>query len=285
MEKLRILGTAASEGLPALFCQCELCTEAKKRGGKDLRTRTSMMIGEWFKVDFPPDSNYHMLKYGLNYGKLRYLLISHCHSDHFAVQELENYRKLCAHLKDGGPLRIYLSRTSRDCLFETLDFYRTMEDMNPTELNVIEPYRRYEADELFFTPVAAYHDPGQECYNFYIEMKNGKNIFYGMDAKGYPEETLRFLKKCRIDLCICDATHFAAPCGVHMLYEDVVAFHGFLRSNGVLSRDAKFVVNHFSHNGNNGQPGGPLQMLHENLEKAYGRLGFLVAYDGMEFEV
>ena len=62
MAKLRILGTAAAEGLPALFCQCELCTEARKRGGKDLRTRTSMMIGDTFKVDFPPDSYYHMLR-------------------------------------------------------------------------------------------------------------------------------------------------------------------------------------------------------------------------------
>ncbi len=32
--KLKYLGTAAAEGIPALFCRCEMCAYARKAGGK-----------------------------------------------------------------------------------------------------------------------------------------------------------------------------------------------------------------------------------------------------------
>ncbi len=285
MEKLKILGTAASEGIPALFCRCELCREAKRLGGKNIRTRTSAIIGEKFKIDFPPDSLHHVQKYGLDMGRLEYLVISHCHSDHFDVEDLEYYRKTMAHLDRSVPLKIFLSKDCHEHLINTVECFRTMEDMNPAELIIIEPYKRYETDMLYFTPVITAHSPDMQCFNYFIEMKQGKNIFYGMDAKAYPPETLEFLKSCRIDVCICDATHLYEPCSVHMYYPDIVNFHAYLKDNGILGKDYRFVVNHFSHNGNNGQEGGNLMMLHENLERIYGEMGFTVAFDGLELEV
>lgn len=44
-EIVRLLGTAAREGIHVEFCQCDTCREAKKRGGKDHRTGSSLMIG------------------------------------------------------------------------------------------------------------------------------------------------------------------------------------------------------------------------------------------------
>ncbi len=285
MKKLIILGSAAGEGIPALFCQCEVCLEARQLGGKNIRTRSSMMIGEKFKIDFPPDSYMHMVKYGLELGKLEYLLISHCHSDHFAVEELENYRVTMAHLKGTKPLKLFFSQAAYDHLINTVPCYKTMEDMNPMEFIILEPYKRYETEFLYFTPVIAHHAQNQQCFNFFIEIKEGKNIFYGMDAKKYPPETLDFLRGCRIDICICDATHLYELCSVHMYYHDVIAFYDYMKNNGIMTQASQFIVNHFSHNGNNGQVGGKLMMLHENLEKVYGKQGITVAYDGMELEV
>lgn len=285
MSKLKILGTGAAEGIPALFCQCELCMEARNRGGKNIRTRTSMMIGDKFKIDFPPDSNLHILKYGLDLGKLDYLLISHCHADHFDVEELENYSKTAAHIKRAKPLKLYFSQACYDHLIKTVTCFNNLENINPIEIEILEPYKRYETEELYFTPILVQHAPNQQCFNFFIEMKDGKNILYGMDAKKYPVESILFIKKCNIDICICDATHLYEPCGVHMYYNDVRAFQDFLKDNGILNENSKFIVNHFSHNGNNSQNGGNLQMLHENLEKIYGKSGILVAYDGMEIDI
>ena len=36
--KITFYGTAAGEGWPGVFCQCELCREARRLGGKNIRT-------------------------------------------------------------------------------------------------------------------------------------------------------------------------------------------------------------------------------------------------------
>lgn len=37
--KIQYLGTAASEGWPALFCSCEACEKARKLGGRNILKR------------------------------------------------------------------------------------------------------------------------------------------------------------------------------------------------------------------------------------------------------
>ena len=37
--KLKFLGTGAAEAIPALWCECELCQNAIRKGGKELRRR------------------------------------------------------------------------------------------------------------------------------------------------------------------------------------------------------------------------------------------------------
>lgn len=285
MKTLKFLGTAASEGIPALFCRCELCMEAKRRGGRDLRTRAGITIGGGLQIDFPPDTYSHMLRYGLDLGKLGHLLITHNHSDHFDVDELANYNTTAAHIDRSAPLKIYFNRSCRDRIFSSGDPFTDRTSMNPVEYIVAEPFFRYETEELYFTPLIAYHDKSQQCLNYFIEVKNGKNVLYALDCKSYPEATLDFLKKQTVDICICDATHLFNPCSVHRDYYDVLDFRGFLRDNGILPQDGKFIASHFSHNGNNGREGGRLRMLHENLERIYGPSGIEVAYDGLELEV
>ncbi len=41
--KIKYLGTAAYEGLPAIFCECDTCNEARKRKGKNIRTRSQAL--------------------------------------------------------------------------------------------------------------------------------------------------------------------------------------------------------------------------------------------------
>ena len=44
--KITYLGTAASEGWPAEFCECDICRAAMKRGGRDLRLRSCALIDD-----------------------------------------------------------------------------------------------------------------------------------------------------------------------------------------------------------------------------------------------
>ena len=41
--KLKIYGTCAAEGFPAMFCSCTVCENARKWGGKNIRTRSQLL--------------------------------------------------------------------------------------------------------------------------------------------------------------------------------------------------------------------------------------------------
>ncbi|MFA5205011.1 MAG: hypothetical protein WC708_11475 [Lentisphaeria bacterium] len=53
--QIKILGSAAAEGIPALWCECETCGQAREKGGKDIRQRASYLIDDDTMVDFGPD--------------------------------------------------------------------------------------------------------------------------------------------------------------------------------------------------------------------------------------
>ena len=54
--RIKFLGTAAAEGVPAVFCNCETCKRAKARGGKDVGTRSQILIDDDTLFDFPMDT-------------------------------------------------------------------------------------------------------------------------------------------------------------------------------------------------------------------------------------
>ena len=104
--KLQFLGTGAAEGAPAVFCQCDVCRELRKRGEKEYHTRAQFLIDDAVGIDYPPDAYYHALRFGVDLSKLRYLLVTHSHMDHFYAHDfiLRGY-KYCTHIEE--PLTIY----------------------------------------------------------------------------------------------------------------------------------------------------------------------------------
>ena len=93
------MGTAAAEGIPALFCECEMCKYARKHGGKEIRTRSGALIDGKIKLDFCPDSLKHMLDYDIDYTHMKTLLVTHTHEDHYDAAFVSAYAK-----KAAGPI-------------------------------------------------------------------------------------------------------------------------------------------------------------------------------------
>ncbi len=54
--KIKYLGTAASEGVPSAFCNCDNCKLFRKVGGKNLRARTQALIDGKILIDFNEDT-------------------------------------------------------------------------------------------------------------------------------------------------------------------------------------------------------------------------------------
>jgi len=106
--KFKYLGTAAAEGIPAIYCNCEVCQTARKLGGRELRSRSQALVDDKLLIDFPCDTYWHAITYGIDLTKIKHILITHSHNDHFYPLDMAYIRKSFAHLPDDfEPVTVY----------------------------------------------------------------------------------------------------------------------------------------------------------------------------------
>ena len=272
--KLKYLGTAAAEGIPAIFCNCETCRESRKRGGKNIRTRSQAMIDDRLLIDFPADTYLHMLQHNLDLYKVNTCLITHSHSDHLYVQELDMRKKGFAYL-DTEPLTFYSSRAGYLMLKQQM-LEGDMEDGERVRaVRIRYAFRSFEADGYTITPMMADHDMKRDPVIYAIE-KDGKSLLYGHDTGYFPDSTWDYLENSDIyyDCISLDCTEFYSELRRgHMSFECCKEVRDRLMQIGAADAHTIFVLNHFSHNGKG---------LHEEMERDAKEAGFLVSYDGME---
>ena len=71
--KFQFLGTAAAEGMPAVFCRCETCEKARALKGKNIRSRAQALINDDLLLDFSSDTYWHAVQNGLYLDKVKYI--------------------------------------------------------------------------------------------------------------------------------------------------------------------------------------------------------------------
>ena len=106
--KLTYLGTAAAEGFPAVFCNCQYCREARKLGGRNIRTRSQALVNDDLLLDLPADTYSHFLQNGIEGDTIKYLLITHTHTDHFYPEEFLMRTDCFAHDMRANTLQVYM---------------------------------------------------------------------------------------------------------------------------------------------------------------------------------
>ncbi len=111
--KSTYFGTAAAEGFPAIFCQCDYCKKARLLGGKNIRTRAQALVENELLIDFNADTYWHFLANGIQGDAIPYLLITHSHSDHFYPEELERHQAPFAHEMRSPFLDVYSGKVDQ----------------------------------------------------------------------------------------------------------------------------------------------------------------------------
>ena len=71
--KIQYLGTAAAEGIPAMFCTCELCRKTARAGSAEVRCRSSVLINDQILIDLTPDIYYQKMRWNLDLSQLEAL--------------------------------------------------------------------------------------------------------------------------------------------------------------------------------------------------------------------
>ncbi len=271
--KIKYLGTAAAEGWPALFCNCQYCKMARAAGGKNLRTRSQAVIDDKLLIDFPADSYMHMLNDNIDLPNIHNILITHTHQDHLYLEDLG--LRFGDFARDiNGNLTLY----GNDALLKKfIALYKT--DPNDTHLDgklacrELQEFVPVAISDYMVTPLLATHDRREKCYIYLVE-KDGKALLYGNDTGWFPEVTWDYLGGRRLDLVSLDCTHLKYREGTnHMGISNILEVRVRLIELNCVDASTTFVITHFSHNGH---------MLHDEIEQMVGSHGFLVAYDGLE---
>lgn len=278
--KIKFLGTAAAEGFPSMFCRCDYCEEARKSGGKNLRSRSQLLINQDLLIDFPSDTYMHSQVHGLHMDEIKYLFVTHSHLDHFACEDLIMRGVAFAHNIKEPLLTVYGSEQVKT----PYDYFYEKEMFGPVRdgyrFECISTYQKITAGEYQVIPLPARHMTTEQAY-IYLVIQNEKAVLYATDTGMIYDEVFDFLKKENIylDMAIFDCTMVNNPTrdiDTHMDISRNVRCVERLRENGNIDKNTKLYATHFSHNGN------PMQ---SELEKQLLPYSIIPAYDGLEVEI
>lgn len=276
---LRYLGTAAAEGVPGIFCDCAVCRQARRAGGRNIRTRSQAVVDETLLIDLPADTYLHVLHDGLDLKKIKSLLLTHSHSDHLYPAELYMRRDGFAHTRSGAPLPL-LNVFASGGTMRTLSGFFAQEGQARRcrlKMRTVWAFESFGTAGFRVTPLAADHDESTEPLIYIIE-KGGKSLLYANDTGYFPEATWSFLEKAkpRFSMVSLDCTGIMLNYKTHHMGLDGGAeVKRRMLETGLADETTLWYVNHFSHNG---------LVNYDQLVPLAREKGFEVSYDNLSVE-
>lgn len=278
--KLQFLGTAAAEGWPALFCDCPYCREARRLGGKNIRTRSQSIVDDRLLIDFPADTYWHSVRYGVHLEKIEHVLVTHSHEDHFYPLEFLNKRPGFARGYASGDvpqLHLYGNEAvfvrMNDALQSVFGEGGQKQWEPFLKLHLLRPFGAFSIGGYRITPLPCNHMATEQALIYLIEA-GGKRLLYAHDTGKFLPETLEFLKGKALSAASLDCTlgALSAPEGGHMGFPENLALRRWMLENGCADENTVFVSNHFSHNGT---------AVYDKMVEIAKGTGFTISYDGM----
>ena len=273
--RIKYLGTGGAEGIPGMFCNCELCNFAREHRGKELRTRSQAIIDGKLLVDFPADTYLHVLHTGLDLREIHTCIITHSHYDHLDEKSFWCRTKFIANNIGEESMRVYATEDGYDKLV------REKQKEYPEDTRVmpmlVTPFLPFESEGYRIIPLKANHDPDSDPV-FYIIEKDEKTLLYAQDTGYFPEESWDYLKGYKRSF---DFINFDCTCALKDIRDSHMGLitNGKVRDRlaemGLCRPDTVIYTTHFSHN---------RAAPHATLEAEAGKYGFKVAFDGCEVE-
>lgn len=276
--KLQYLGTAAAEGVPGMFCECEVCRKSRKAGGKNIRTRSQSLIDDKILIDFPADTYWHAMAHGVPLPEIHTCLITHSHSDHLYPMDLEMRSHGTAPvIHDDKSVTFYACKSGYDMITEIIKKYE-LDGQKRVLCKEITAFEPFETEGYTVIPLEASHDVRTTPVIFIIE-KDGKRILYANDTGMFCEKTWDYLKSYgkRFDLISLDCTmQVTGQYSGHLNYEECILTRDKLRGLGMADDKTVCILNHFSHNGG---------LTYDEMCALAEKDGFAVSYDGFTVEI
>ncbi|MGN1129445.1 MAG: MBL fold metallo-hydrolase [Candidatus Flemingiibacterium sp.] len=273
--RFQYLGTAAAEGIPALWCECEACRRSREIGGRALRTRSQAIIDGKLLIDFPADTYSHILKNNIDLLNVRDVLITHSHSDHLYPTDIEMLAPGFSHVPEGYHMSFYGSDKVGEAVESKLGSLRGL-----ASFTEVKPFETFKAGDYTVTALPGVHDKKAGPL-IYMISDGVSTVLYAHDTHFFCDEVWEFFEstKPRFDFVSLDCTNALTPLTYigHMSAEENKLIRERFLSEGYADKKTIFAANHFSHNGEG--------VVYDDYVRTAAKLGFIVSYDGMVIDI
>ena len=286
--QLTFLGTGAASAVPLPFCDCRLCRAARRLRGNDLRARAALLVNDDLMIDFGPDAVPAAQRMGKDLTRVRTLLITHAHGDHFDPGHLVT-RAAEYGCQNPPPLLLAASPASLTRLGQWLAREEPGTDLTTPRGRAalgltVHPVRAgepFSVGRYTVTGIYSHHAPDCDS-RLYIVADGDCAVFYATDTPAFEEDTWQALARTglRFRVVILDHTYgilpetgaVGRPARDHMCAADVARAAAAFRARGLLTPDGQVFATHLSHE----------DMLPHEEMTAYARArGYEVAWDGL----
>lgn len=225
-------------------------------------------------IDLPCDARSSFLTQNVDAQKIRYLLVTHNHYDHFLADNL------ISRPEGARPIKLFISRASGQEIARKSEKFRNApvrQDVRPVcapEVHFVKPFVPFACGKFAVVPLPARHDTATETLNFLITAEE-KTILWLHDTGLMLGETIDYLKKAQkhIDFVSMDC---ALPYGKHISDDHMDMLRcretaELLREFGCINENTVIYLSHIGH---------LVECTHEELAEQAQKYGFHVAYDG-----
>ena len=182
------LGTGTSVGVPALGCDCQVCTSGDP---KNNRTRCAIVVQTEqanILIDTPPDLRSQLLREQI--GLIHATVFTHEHADHiFGLDDLRLFP-----FRLGGPMPLFCNAEVESRIRNAFDY--AFSDRQPTHPGAVPrlEIRRIDAEPfdvhgVRFIPIPMKHGPHFDVLGFRIG-----NFAYCTDTNEIPDSSMRLLE-------------------------------------------------------------------------------------------
>ena len=188
------MGTGAGCGVPAFFCDCPACQEARTNPRARRGDCGVMITGEQrTQIDTPPDIRQYFIREGVS--SIDNLIFTHWHYDHVGgLGELEYMVQLLTKTQ----LPTYGSPYTLASIGNEFEYM-----MYCLATQIWNPYEELELDGVRYTALPVTHAPG--TYGYLIETADTR-MFYACDTGKLPDETAERIRDA--DIIAMDATYW-----------------------------------------------------------------------------
>lgn len=204
MNRIIVLGSGTSTGIPMVGCQCKVCTS---KNPKDQRTRTSIFLqtrlNKHILIDTSPDLRGQILDNDIR--KLDFAIITHDHADH--LHGIDDLRPFCFG-KELRTIPVYTPQKSYRPIVDRFNYIFKIDPQVPIlgggiprlALNSIEISEK----EILYKTI-----DGEDFYFFYLPHGHKQTMgfvhnqfAYLTDCQKIPDHVIDFLTARKIELII-----------------------------------------------------------------------------------